>query len=210
MKYWYKFSQNFIIKPGSWLLFHIFRKVKISGREEFKRVAGPVLIVSNHIAFYDSFLIGLSLPLFSPLVPLRYMGEYIKFNHRFLDFLRKIGLIPLLFRIMGVFPSKRGEGIDAAIKTPLDILRSGETVVMFPEGRVQKSGALGVFRHGASAIALGAKVPVIPIAIKAQGRNIQICVGEPFRLDDSNSITVEEGTAVIHEKILALFENIRA
>ena len=206
MEYWYRFLQNFIIKPGTWILIHLFYRVEISGRENFRNLRRPLIIVSNHIAFYDSFLLGLALPLFSPLVPLRYMGEYQKFYHPFLDFLRKIGLIPLLFFIMGVFPSRRGEGIDVAIQTPLRILSDGGTVVMFPEGRVSKTRELREFRHGASALALKSGAPVLPVAMKREGDKIFVNIGSAFKLANPHPASIEEGTQKLREKIQELLK----
>jgi len=208
--YWYWFFQNFIIKPVWWVFIHLTHRVKISGRENFKNISGPVLIVSNHVVFFDSFFIGLALPLFSSLTPLRYMGEYKKFRHWLLEILRKIGIIHFLYWVMGVFPSHRGEGIEKSIAIPVEILALGGTVVMFPEGMISKIGGLLEFRHGAAAIAIKSGVKLIPIYIKKNGRNIFMKVGESFGFGNSGSVTMEEGTKIIREKIQALSDALSA
>ena len=201
MRYFYWVLQT-IIWPISWLILRVFFRFEIHGKENIKGLKGPLIIISNHIAFYDAFLIGGVLPWFSFLFPLRFMGETKKLNHPVVEFLRKIGLIRLIFFITGVFPSKRGEGIEAAIKIPVGILSRGGTVVMFPEGRVNKQGKVMEFRHGATALARASGANVLPIALRPDGRKIILKIGVPFKLQEEK---LELGTVFLREKVEGLF-----
>ena len=202
MKYWYWFIQTFFFQPVTGLAIRLFYRVEVSGKENLSKLKTPVIAVANHKGIVDSFLMGFVFPWSSKFYPMRYMAEEIKFNGPFLDFFRKIKLLKLLYRIGGAFPSGRGLGLEGAIQHPLKLLAKGETIVMFPEGRIIKEPSLGIFYPGAAALALRSSANLLPIAIRPVGRKIFIKIGEPFRLGSNpHPLTIDEATQIIKEKI---------
>lgn len=178
--------------------------IKVFGAENWKGVRSPVIIASNHKTLFDGFLITLTLSLGSRILPLRFMIESFRFRGTKLELLRKLGMIAFFRFISGGFPSNRHRGIDNAIKIPVKILKKGGTVLMFPEGWLIKEDSLGKFFNGTSALAIASGAPIMPVHIKVKNKDIFITVGELFSLETND---VEEGTAILREKILELSES---
>ena len=65
--------------------------------------------------------------------------------------------------------SDRAQAV-AAMAPAVDALRSGTSIVIFPEGTRSESGALGAFKKGAFHIAMQAQVPVLPVVIHDAAR----------------------------------------
>ncbi|OGF59048.1 hypothetical protein A3B05_00600 [Candidatus Giovannonibacteria bacterium RIFCSPLOWO2_01_FULL_43_160] len=201
MKYWYWFIQN-LMWPAVWVLLRLFYRIEIRGKEHLKNIRPPVIIASNHKTIFDVFLIGTSLPFASHFFPFRFMTEEERFHHPMLEFLRKIKFLKLVYLLTGGFPSKRGQGLGAAVVIPTGLLGKGETIIMFPEGRLVRGEELGVFYNGAAALALESGKPILPFFIKIEDRKIIITIGEIFELKNQN---FNEGTSAIRVKI----ENLR-
>lgn len=70
-------------------------------------------------------------------------------------------------RFGGDIPLRRGEGdsVRAMLAECERALAAGISVMMFPEGTRSEDGALGRFKDGAFALAIRARVPVLPVAI---------------------------------------------
>ena len=201
MKYFYWFIQT-LMWPLMWLGVELFYRVKIEGKGNLRGASSPLLIIANHRSVHDHFLIGMALPWGSRLFPVRPMSEDLQFKGKYLEFLRKIGLLKIFFALVGSFPSRRGQGIERAVEIPIRILKEGGTVIMFPEGRIHYDREeLGEFYHGASTIALRAGADILPLLLKKSGRTIRITIGEPFRL---SRITPEEGTEIFRQKLETL------
>ena len=201
MKSFYWLVQT-LMWPLMWLGVGIFYRVTIRGKEHLHGLSSPLLIIANHRSVLDPFLIGMALPWGSRLFPVRPMSEDLQFTGKYLEFLRKLRLLKIFFALVGSFPSRRGQGTQRAAEIPIQILKEGGTVIMFPEGRIHYGQEeLGEFYHGAAAIALGAGADVLPFYIKKSKRRIYIVIGELFRLGEAEP---EKGTAVFRQKIEAL------
>ena len=88
---------------------------------------------------------------------------------------------------------RRGQGDTEAIETAAELCRSGELVMMFPEGTRRKKGLRKKWqarpRTGAARIALEAGVPLVPAAISGTDRvarlgPLRVAYGAPVELDD--------------------------
>lgn len=180
----------------AWILIKFFYHVEIRGRENFKNLSGPLIIVSNHVKWFDPFLVAMSTPLLSGLFPLRYMTEDKKYEELVLELLRKFGFNYVIY-LIGGFPSRRGEGVEMALHIPSQILSRKGSVVIFPEGEIIR-GTLGEFRQGAAALAVKSNAPILPFFIKIEDRKIIITIGEVFELKNFN---FNEGTSVLKAKI---------
>ena len=132
------------------------------------------------------------------------MTEEMHFRGRFLQFLADMKLLKFFYILTGGFPSKRGMGLDVALKIPLRLLEKGAVILMFPEGRLIREDNLGVFYNGTSALAIRSKAPILPFHIRIGRGNIRMTFGESFSLANPHPVSVEEGTAIIKEKIAAL------
>lgn len=72
------------------------------------------------------------------------------------------------FKFSGDIPLRRGDGesVRATMDACRDSLRSGISIMMFPEGTRSKTGELLPFKDGAFRLAIEAGVPVLPVAIE--------------------------------------------
>ncbi|OGF65307.1 hypothetical protein A2Z53_01660 [Candidatus Giovannonibacteria bacterium RIFCSPHIGHO2_02_42_15] len=182
VRYWYWFAQT-LIWPLSWLLIRFFYSVEIKGAEKLKNLKLPVIIASNHKTLFDAFLVGSSLPFGSRFFPFRYMTEEIDFRGAMLRFLSKIKFLKTLYFLTGGFPSRRGQGADKAIELPVKLLKKGNTILMFPEGKLVRENSLGTFYPGVVKLSIAAGVPILPFSFYIKNRKISVRFGEIFMPD---------------------------
>lgn len=125
--------------------------VRVIGRENVPP-KGAFIFASNHASYLDPVLLGTSV-----YRPVSYMAKESLFN---------TPLKAWALKSVRVFPVKRNEGDPGAIKTAIRILRSGEPLVIFPEGTRSKDGRLQQGKPGIGFIVSKAKVPVVPAYIE--------------------------------------------
>ncbi|HEU5383106.1 MAG TPA: lysophospholipid acyltransferase family protein [Ktedonobacteraceae bacterium] len=164
-----------ILKPVFWLLAHILCRFRVSGRQNIPRT-GPVLVVSNHLIWYDPILLGVIFPR-----RLWFMAKIEIF---------RLPLVGLGCRLTGQIPVHRGESDRAALEMALDYLRKGRALAIFPEGRVARHERLLQAHTGAAMLALRAGVPILPVAHTGTRRifigrrawlpRVDVCIGEPY------------------------------
>ncbi|HEY1350063.1 MAG TPA: lysophospholipid acyltransferase family protein [Ktedonobacteraceae bacterium] len=144
-----------ILKPLFWLLTHALCRCQVSGREHMPP-EGPVLLVANHLTWYDPLLLG------------------VIFSRR-LWFLAKIEIFRLPFvglgcRLTGQIPVHRGESDRAALEQALAYLRQGRAVTIFPEGAVEQHEHLLAAHTGVAMLALRSGAPILPVAHRGTRR----------------------------------------
>jgi 1-acyl-sn-glycerol-3-phosphate acyltransferase len=169
-------------------------RLRWRGLEHVPRDGGAVL-AANHTSNFDPWPLGL------PLFP-----------GRFLRFMAKSELywVPLRYLLdaVGAFPVRRGEGDAEAIRTAVELCRSGQIVVMFPEGTRRRKGLRKKWEArshtGAARIAHEAGVPLVPAAISGTERlarlgPLRVAYGPPVGASDDLVETTERLMAAIHE-----------
>ena len=122
------------------------------GVENIPREGGAILAM-NHIGYLDFALIG------TCALPVK---RYVRFMAKRELFDNKI--VGPLLRGMHHISVDRSSG-SASFVAALRALRSGEIVGIFPEGTISVSFELKEFKSGAVRLAIGADVPVIPVAV---------------------------------------------
>ncbi len=188
------FTQSFF-NPIFRLIYGFIFDLQIKGKSNLKGLKGPVLFISNHIGFYDSFIFDLFVKPFSHFLPFRFMGSR-KFIVPALTLLKMIGVVDLVYFFFGVFRITPGEGAEKSLKKAYEIIRSKGTVVMYPEGKIWKPThvnpePIGPFKWGAAILAKNTGVQVIPVSFKkvaAQGSvktRLEITIGKAFFVDQS-------------------------
>lgn len=146
-----------------WVLKHILLgplmklwcRPKVVGQENVPDTGGAIL-VSNHLAVADSFLMPLML---SRRVTFLAKREY--FTGKGL----KGALKRIFFSGIGQVPIDRSSGAaaQAALETGVRLLREGRLLGIYPEGTRSPDGRLYKGKTGVARMALEADVPVIPI-----------------------------------------------
>lgn len=164
-----------ILKPIFWLVTHVLCRYRVSGRTHIPR-KGPVLLVANHLLWYDPLLLGVIFP-------------------RRLWFMAKIEIFRLPFvglgcRLTGQIPVHRGENDRAALEQVLAYLRQGRAVAIFPEGAVAQHERLLAAHTGVAMLALRSGAPLLPIAHRGTRRifvgrriwlpRVDVQIGRPY------------------------------
>jgi len=104
-----------------------------------------VLLCPNHASNLDPVLIAVSLPV---NYRCHFMGKEELFRNPILNW---------VFRKVGGFPVSRGNTDVQAIKTAIQILKSGDNLLIFPEGTVIRNGighTDGLPAHAKSGVAM--------------------------------------------------------
>ncbi len=164
-----------ILKPLFWLIAHIFGRFRVAGRQHVP-LTGPVLIVANHLSWYDPVVLGIIFPR-----RLWFMAKIEIFH---------LPVIGFLTRLTGQIPVHRGESDRAALEKALTYLRAGRAVTIFPEGTVAYHERLLQAHTGAAMLALRSGVPILPVAHTGTrhilfGRRgwwprVDVQIGEPY------------------------------
>lgn len=122
------------------------RSFQVKGLEEI-RGQGPFLFIANHPALIDVVAILSVLPQCNCIV------KGTLFNNPFFG-----GVL----RMANYIPNRNAPELMAHCEKSV---RSGRSLMIFPEGTRSPEGGLGAFNRGAAQIALRCQVPVVPIVV---------------------------------------------
>lgn len=143
---------------GQWV-YPYCKPFTITGREKFKSIKGPCIVVANHTSHMDALVLHCALP------------QHIRWNiysgaaadRWFIKGRKELVMQPWYQSLaMGSFPIQRGGG-SKALDYPKWLLDKGCNLIIFPEGTRSTSRSMAKFRHGVSLLALAKQVPVVPV-----------------------------------------------
>ena len=146
---------------------------------------GPLIIVSNHLSWFDIPLIGIAVP---RQIAFMAKKEYFHspFHRRLVD-------------LYGGFTVERGAVDGTALKKAFEVLDGGRCLGIFPEGTRSKSLQLQQGHVGTAFIALHKNAYILPIGISGTEKirikfqritnilyrpRVVLNIGEPFTLPD--------------------------
>lgn len=129
---------------------NLFYNIKIKGKENFKKAKGATLIIANNNSFLDPLILGTYLPkdvmflVDSNIAKRFWVRQALKFvNHLAVD-----NTNPM------------------ALKTILNELKKGKKIVLFPEGRMNTTGATMKIYKGPAMLAEKSGAQILPIYIQ--------------------------------------------
>ena len=162
----------------AWVFMHSVCRYRVEGREQLERIAAlqPVLIVSNHLSWYDPLLLGLIFP--------RRVWFFTKVEAF------RWPIVGWLIRHTKQIAVHRGEGDRAALEQAVTYIRANKTLVVFPEGTVERQEQMIAAHTGVAVIAVRAQALVVPVALSGTRRILrsrggwrpQVCmrIGTPY------------------------------
>ncbi len=157
------------------------------------------MIVANHSSMADPIWILMALG------PRR--GSYIMAKKEVMA----LPVLPPILRWLGVFGVDRGGADLAAVKQSLEVLKSGENLMIFPEGTRVKPGETVEAKTGAAMMAQRSGSRVLPVYITRQKKPfhpVEVIFGEPYEIRAAGRrITSDElqtATAQMMKTIYAL------
>ena len=187
---------TWILPPG-----RLFVWLKVDGREHLEKIDRPVIFAVNHQSHLDLPTVLMALPR-----RLRYRvapamaKEFFK-AHFFPEQYSRIAWFTnslnyyLAALFFNAFPlPQREAGTRQTLRYIGEVLESGYSVLIFPEGRRTDSGEIDRFRPGIGMIASKLDVPVIPVRVEgldkilhhtwkmAKPGRARVAFGEPMRL----------------------------
>ena len=140
------------------IYFWLTMRLKVVGLENVP-LSGGCLLVSNHLAQIDSFLL-----LYVMSRPVSFMAKEEIFEKWYSD---------IFCRHLAAFPVRR-ESMDRwALKHALKVLKSGYVLGIYPEGERSQHKKLQEAKVGPAYLAIKSKRPLIPIAITGTHRVLQ-------------------------------------
>ena len=132
---------------------------------------GGVLMCSNHSSMGDPFYVFVS------------MGRRRQTRVLAKNEIMKWPVVGWIAKKAGVIGVKRGNADITAIKECMRVLRSGEKLLMFPEGTRVKEGESVDAHSGAAMLATRTGVPILPVYItpnKKKVKKVKVIFGEPY------------------------------
>ena len=139
------------------------------------------------------------------------------------DSLWKYGL-GRIWEALGAFPVHRGSADREALRKCIEVIETGEPLVLFPEGTRQEGPEVQPLFDGAAYVAARTSVPIIPVGIGGSAKampkgskllypaRVHVVVGKPMDpplADDGGRIPrrgIREKTAALKDEIQALFD----
>ncbi len=142
-----------------WLLLiplvRVYTRLTINGREHLPK-EGPFVLAPVHRSYLDTPFAGCVRS-----KRMRFMGKDTMWKNR------QFGWVLSAF---GAFPVTRGTADREALRRAIEVLESGEPLVLFPEGERKQGPVVQPLFDGAVYIAIKAGVPIVPVGIGGSER----------------------------------------
>ncbi len=140
----------------------------------------------------------------------------------------KYALPGRFFYALGAFPVHRGTADRESLRTCIEVIESGQPLVMFPEGTRQSGPLVEHLFDGTAYVAGKTQVPIVPVGIGGSERampkgskmirpsKLTIVIGTPLpapSLADSGRVSrraVRETTEKLHGELQVLFDEAQA
>ncbi len=197
---------------------------RVNGRENLRNLKAPVLVVSNHVTFFDPVLVLHALPARlrrhlavamdgERLESMRNPSPNVGLFARHLSRLKYVAVVTLF----NVFPLPRQAGFRRSFSFAGDLIDRGWSLLIFPEGELTRDGRIAPFRAGIGLLATGLRVPVVParldglFALKQAGKRraspsqIKILLGPPILINAARP--ADEIARDLRQQVATLTEN---
>jgi 1-acyl-sn-glycerol-3-phosphate acyltransferase len=181
--------------------------LRVAGREHWPP-AGGGLVCANHQSYFDPPLIGLTCDR--------------RMNYLARDSLFDVPGLAQLIHFLDAIPIDREGGGLAGLKETLRRLKSGELVLIFPEGTRTHDGEVAALKPGFIAVARRSRVPLVPVAIDGayqawprtakfpRPTRLAVVIGPPILADLVAELSDEDLLAELEQRILNCHAEARA
>jgi long-chain acyl-CoA synthetase len=163
----------------TWILplSRIFASMTVTGLEHLQKIEGPVIFAANHQSHFDGPVILDSLPpRWRYRVAPAMMREFFNAHYYPERYGRKAWFTNSLnyylsAAFFNAFPlTQGGPGTRQTLRYMGDLVGSGYSILIFPEGRRTEEGEIARFLPGIGMIAARLGVPVVPVRLEGLDR----------------------------------------
>lgn len=142
-----------LVRRFCFVFLKLHNRLRIAGKDKIP-VERPFIMVANHCSNLDPVVLGAAFP-----DRLRYLAKVELFEGS--------RLFAWLIRTLGAIPVSRDSSLSAggALRTFLQLLEGGESVLLFPEGARSLDGRLKDLEGGVALLAVRTGVPIVPVYI---------------------------------------------
>ena len=179
-----------------------FSKKIIRGQEYLKAIEGSLVLAPTHRSRWDGLILTFA------------AGRRItKKDCRFMVTTPEMrGIQGWFLKRLGCFPINQNIPSMSSLRYAINLIVSRKQLVIFPEGKINKSGKKipikqGLFRLAKLAKKRGAPVNIVPIGIAYDRINpkfrdkVSLFIEKPLRIDDFSGLTIEDFNAQLWNKI---------
>lgn len=185
------------------LLFFMGLPVKVRGYDRFDP-KGSYLVMGNHESLFDIFILPTAVPMYVVGIEAAHHFSMPIWGH----LTKKWGNIPII-----------RHDLNKAIKTlekAAQALKSGNSIVVLPEGHRTLNGKIGPFKKGLFHLALAAKADILPFAVNGlyefrskigwqlSPRTAQVLFGEPIPYHFYKDLDIARTRDLVRQKIIDL------
>jgi len=198
---WYWFCRQNL----RWIVPSLFR-VAVFNRH-YEPATGGVVYMCNHQSFMDPVLAAFSL-----YRPMNFMARASLFNRVFGP----------LISVVNAFPVRRGKADLGALKEAMRRIKSGQQMVVFPEGTRTLDGHIGSFLPGVAFLAQRARATTVPVVIDgafetwprtqllpSPGGRIVVQYGRPYTAEQARSMSAKDFVDRIRRDMIDIQTDVR-
>ena len=194
---WFTELLYWSLRCVAWAFTHLVCRYRVCGRNNVPR-SGAVLIVANHLSWYDPILLGVVLP-------------------RRVWFFSKVEIfhwpvVGWLCQVTGQIPVHRGESDRTAIERALSYLREGRAIIFFPEGTVERQEQMIVAHTGVAMLALRSGAMILPVAHTGTRRvlrsrkgwfpRVNVQIGTPYKPVLPAGVSRKVGLQLVTQEVM--------
>jgi len=221
-----RFSNNSVFSFIRFVVWHImlfpllriFCRSKVNGLENLRGINPPVIFIANHSSHLDTPVILSVLPhrfrsRISPAMGIDVFREYFLpgNNHPFMRLLHFCGYMALAI-FVHVYPFSPASFRRSFAYTG-ELIENNYCPLIFPEGQRTKTGKTGPFREGIGHLALGIRVPVVPIRLRGtfelmppassfpKRGDVSVHIGKPYSAGGDDPKTIAGKLQEMIEKL---------
>jgi long-chain acyl-CoA synthetase len=176
---------------------------RVTGRENLLGIPSPLLVISNHIAYFDpAYILAALPPRLRHRLAVAMDGELLETMRKppagtpFFERILLQAQYFLVISLFNVFPLPRHSGFRKSFAFMGDLADRGWSVLVFPEGARTQNGAMNAFQGGIGLLATRLRVPILPMRLdgiferKIQGKRwappgaVRVTIGKPISFEE--------------------------